>query len=268
MAPSWQILGIDPDVHGAIARISGPEVGVVDQVRVTELPREVVTLAGGAQRPRLLPANIIYQLQLFLQPGEPIFPEGTVAYLEVPRSVPPRNSPTSTLVQGQAIGAFHAALLCMGAIVKEVRPRRWEAGLRTGANKNGHLAMARQLFPHAEPMLEHARQHGNADALLVAAYGHSAVNLESGATSRFRNDDLARRVRDVAIQNFQRGRVPAAAQYIAPLLGYPRGLAEESGDASDDDVPVAALLHGGSPEHHGGSQEHTVVDLTLDDGDE
>ena len=153
----------------------------------------------GTQRHRLLPDKIIYQLQLFLPPGEAIFPEGTVAYLEVPRSVPPRNSPTSTLVQGQAIGAFHAALLCMGAIVKEVRPQRWEAGLRTGANKNGHLAMARQLFPHAEPMLEHARQQGNADALLVAAYGHSAVNLESGTTSRFRNDDLARRVRDVAI---------------------------------------------------------------------
>ena len=67
--------------------------------------------------------------------------------------------------------------------------------------------------------------------------------------------------------NWQRARDPAA-QYIAPLLGYPRGLAEESSDASDDDVPVAALLHGGSPEHHGGSQEHTVVDLTLDDGDE
>ena len=56
-------------------------------------------------------------------------------------------------------------------------------------------------------------------------------------------------MRDVAIQNFQRGRVPAAEQYIAPLLGYPRGLAEESGDESDDDVPVAALLQDGSSDY-------------------
>lgn len=98
---------------------------MVDKFRVVrDLPIEVITLTNEKQRCRLLPEDIIHQLRLLLPNGMGPFPAWTVANLEVTRSDPSADLPTSTLMQGQIIGAFEAVLLCMGAIVTEVRPQR------------------------------------------------------------------------------------------------------------------------------------------------
>lgn len=51
--------------------------------------------------------------------------------------------------------------------------------------------MARTLFPTAKDMLKRQKDHGRAEALLIAAHGHS---FSHEAT----NDGLAVRVRDEA----------------------------------------------------------------------
>jgi hypothetical protein len=61
--------------------------------------------------------------------------------------------------------------------VHAVQPQKWKAfvGL-TGKDKDASLAMAARLYPSAEPLLKRKKDHGRAEALLVAHWAR--MNLK------------------------------------------------------------------------------------------
>ncbi|KAF5447664.1 hypothetical protein F2P56_033198 [Juglans regia] len=130
-ASDW-VLGIDPDIHGALALLKSVESG--SSAQVFDSPHLQV-LVGKRVR-RRLDAKSIVQLLRSLDA-----PSGTTAYIE--QSIPfPQDG-------------------------KQDDSRR----------------LASTLFPSLSPLLKRKKDHGRAEALLIAAYGQGLKKLNSSCIS-------------------------------------------------------------------------------------
>ena len=168
----WYLLGCDPDSRGALAVISGPNVGDVRTIQVLDCPceklatRSVVSIEKMVERVRDLG-----------------IPTGTVIHFEHGSSRPGLSAP-SALVFGRLMRAQHAALVFCGLVVRLVQPVTWKAALKLTANKSESVSTARDLFQNAEgveQMTKHA--HGRAEALLITAHGHWIADSLRGLTT-------------------------------------------------------------------------------------
>jgi crossover junction endodeoxyribonuclease RuvC len=88
---------------------------------------------------------------------------------------------------GRATGAIESAIQCAGIRMRLVRPQVWKAyhglivarrkgdpkppKLTTAETKEKSRILAIRRFQEAAPMIERKRDHGRAEALLIAAYG-------------------------------------------------------------------------------------------------
>ena len=184
----WHLVACDADAHGALVVITGPTPGIVRSVEIIDCPTEMVRV-NGTDRVRIdaeSAAEIVRLLDL---------PRGTVVHLEEGGATA-NLSAQSAFVQGSHFGQWKGILIGAGLTVRTVKPQKWKWALglaRRGASsdKNKSRSMARTLFPTAKDMLKRQKDHGRAEALLIAAHGHS---FSHEAT----NDELAVRVRDEA----------------------------------------------------------------------
>ena len=170
----WYLLGCDPDSRGALAVISGPSVGLVRTIKVLDCPREMHATRSVVSIEKMV--EQVHALGI---------PTGTVVHFEHGGSRPGL-SPTSALVFGRVMGAWHAALVSCGLVVRLVQPVTWKTALKLTANKSESVSMARVLFRNAEgaeQVTEHA--HGRAEALLIAAYGHSIAQRDARRSNIF-----------------------------------------------------------------------------------
>jgi crossover junction endodeoxyribonuclease RuvC len=73
---------------------------------------------------------------------------------------------------GRAAGVVHGALAALGFQINFVRPTEWKKyfGL-SGKDKHASIAMAKNLYPEAAELLTRKKDHGRAEAILIAAYG-------------------------------------------------------------------------------------------------
>ena len=171
----WYLLGCDPDSRGALAVISGPNVGDVRTIQVLDCPceklatRSVVSIEKMVERVRDLG-----------------IPTGTVIHFEHCSSRPGLSAP-SALVFGRLMGAQHAALVFCGLVVRLVRPVTWKAALKLTANKSESVSTARDLFQNAEGVEQMTkRAHGRAEARLITAHGHWIARRDAGRSVRAR----------------------------------------------------------------------------------
>ncbi len=75
------------------------------------------------------------------------------------------------------------ALAALGVKVVPVSAKRWKPvfGLSgPGVTKAHSRYMASALFPHLEKELSRQKDHGRAEALLIAVYGHIRERQSSG----------------------------------------------------------------------------------------
>lgn len=78
----------------------------------------------------------------------------------------PGQGVSSTFKFGCALGSLLAVLQVLGLPIEFVTPGRWKADLGLSKEKSAALHKARLLFPDAP--LARAKDHGRAEALLVA----------------------------------------------------------------------------------------------------
>jgi hypothetical protein len=175
------VVGVDPDVNGALALLrwrpapSGKSGGAALETHVYDVPASQVAsgLLRGRRASRGPPprrhspegmAALVASLQA---------PRGTVAVLER-ATARLGNSLQSSFQSGLGFGLWWGVLSSAGFTVRLTLPQAWkkEYGLcGEELDKNDSRAMACAMFPEAAPLLGRKKDHGRAEAVLIAAYG-------------------------------------------------------------------------------------------------
>jgi Holliday junction resolvasome RuvABC endonuclease subunit len=115
-------------------------------------------------------AGRIQTRQLWSDLSQAIDKQDCVIWCEAVHSMPGQGV-ASTFRFGRAVGAIEA--VCERFLYPWflVRPQAWKKHLGLTANKIDSLVLARRTFPEAGHMLKRMKDHGRAEALLIAEYG-------------------------------------------------------------------------------------------------
>ena len=205
-ARGWTLLGCDSDAGGALAVVRGPSLGDVASVDVHDCPTYKAEVNGRARK-RLCVEDMV-ELVASLN-----IPRGTVAFLEE-GGVEYGFSAQTAFVQGYNFGLWKGVLAAAGLRVEVVKPQAWKHALglaRSGSSKDDSRDMASAMFPEVGDDLGRKKDHGRAEALLIAAYGHMATHARdaraaaaaaaaAGPFDAAEEDPLCRRVRDMVMR--------------------------------------------------------------------
>ncbi|KMT14627.1 hypothetical protein BVRB_4g073950 [Beta vulgaris subsp. vulgaris] len=159
------VIGVDPDVSGALSLLKYDHSGCIS-AQVFDSPYVQVSI-GKTRRKRLDAKSIVQLLQSFDAPL------GTAAYLE--QSIPfPQDGKLGWWSGGFGYGLWIGALVASGFSVVPVPSRSWKMEFelaRSSSTKDDSRELAACLFPDLSSMLKRKKDHGRAEALLIAAYG-------------------------------------------------------------------------------------------------
>ncbi|XP_024361951.1 Holliday junction resolvase MOC1, chloroplastic isoform X2 [Physcomitrium patens] len=154
------ILGIDPDASGAIAVLRDGTQEVLD------VP--CVKIQVGKTMRRRHDARSIVDLVNKINA-----PEGSVAYVE--QAMPfPMDGKQGWYGCGFGYGMWVGILMALGFKVVPVRAQVWKSAMGIAGKqytKDDSRATAMALFPDLGPQLKRKKDHGRADAILIAAFG-------------------------------------------------------------------------------------------------
>lgn len=169
------VIGIDPDVSGAIAVLKTDDFG--SSAEVYDSPN-VKVLVGNRIR-RRMDTNAMVQLLRSLN-----IPVGTTAYIE--QSLPyPGDGKQGWWSGGFNYGLWIGVLVASEISVIPVPSVRWKQEFKLSGNgktKDDSRALACTLFPTLSSSLKRKKDHGRAEALLIAAYG-KGIKLNSDSSS-------------------------------------------------------------------------------------
>jgi Holliday junction resolvasome RuvABC endonuclease subunit len=151
-----KILGVDPGIHGGLAIVEVGD-GTAQLIDCVDIP-----VHGVAAKERVDPAAIC----AFVVKHKP-----THAYIERAQAMPKQGA-SSGFKYGRAVGAIEATITCCDIPMTIVEPSIWKKlhGLH-GKDKEGGRQRALQLFPAAHALLSRKKDHGRAEAALIALAG-------------------------------------------------------------------------------------------------
>ncbi|KAK9815926.1 hypothetical protein WJX72_012079 [[Myrmecia] bisecta] len=156
------------------------------------------------------------------------------AFVEEPQPNP-MNGKLSWFGSGYSFGVWRGVLASHGVQIDTVSVLRWKADLallRQG--KEGSRSLALQLYPNATDMLKRKKDHGRAEALLIAAWG---LGVRAKRRDPVLADDLAFLAEGEALgpallasARFTSGQM--SSKRFTPLIGLPDPVAVCDEDAS------------------------------------
>ncbi|KAK4278852.1 hypothetical protein QN277_016639 [Acacia crassicarpa] len=166
---SGWIIGVDPDVSGAVALLKYEDSGCSAQV--FDSPH-VQILVGKRTRKRLDAKSIVQLVRSF---DAPI---GTTAYVE--QSIPfPNDGKQGWWGGGFGYGLWIGILVASGFSVVPVPSNTWKTKFELNgsrAAKDDSRRVASTFFPSLSSLFGRKKDHGRAEALLIAAYGMGQMN--------------------------------------------------------------------------------------------
>ena len=149
-----KVLGIDPGVRGGLAIVeidNGAAPRVIDAI---DIP---VTGVGAKERVDVL------AIRTWIQTYMPDH-----AAIERAQAMPKQGA-SSGFKYGRATGAIEAVIACCEIAITIVKPAVWKkAHHLRGGDKEGARQRALQLFPSAHALLARKKDHGRAEAALIA----------------------------------------------------------------------------------------------------
>lgn len=77
----------------------------------------------------------------------------------------------------RAAGVIDAVCALVQCPVSYVRPQEWKKHFGLSANKDDAVALAKRLFPEAKDYLKRVKDHGRAEALLIAEFWRQQQGL-------------------------------------------------------------------------------------------
>lgn len=176
---SGWVIGIDPDASGALALLKDGDTDGGCSAQVFDTPHLQV-MVGKRARKRLDARSIVQLLHSF---GAP---HGTTAYIE--QSNPfPKDGKQGWWSGGFTYGLWLGVLVSSGFSVIPLSSRIWKDHFqlfRNSSTKDDSRKAASDLFPSLSSSLKRKKDHGRAEALLIAAYGKSLrVHSQTSLTS-------------------------------------------------------------------------------------
>ena len=157
MSTERRILGIDPGTRGGLAIITLDNGAAPRLVDAIDIP---VMGTGAKER-----VDVI-ALRAWMLTHKPQH-----AYIERAQAMPKQGS-SSGFKYGRATGSIEAVLACCEIPTTIVEPALWKkAHHLRGKDKEGGRQRAIQLFPAAHALLARKRDHGRAEASLIALFG-------------------------------------------------------------------------------------------------
>jgi crossover junction endodeoxyribonuclease RuvC len=154
------IVGIDPGLDGALAFL--PTDGSLPWV--IDMP--TVTVSGSKRNQRHCePAQIAHEIK------SAQLDYRLTAAVETQHAMPGQGV-SSCYTIGEGYGAIVGVLSALGVAYAKVAPAKWkrDMGLPVHADKDDSRAMALRLWPQMAGRLTRERDHGRAEALLIAEH--------------------------------------------------------------------------------------------------
>jgi crossover junction endodeoxyribonuclease RuvC len=150
------MLGIDPGLTGAVAILDA--VGAL--VAVHDTPTLLLTVTRGTKQTYDIPGMTLLLVPYADQHARVIIEEAQAM---------PGQGTRSMFTCGYGYGIWCGILGALQIPYTTARPRVWKRRLGLGKDKEASRLRAQQLFPSAD--LRHKKDHGRAEALLLAWYG-------------------------------------------------------------------------------------------------
>lgn len=154
------IVGIDPGLDGAIASLNGTTLIAVDDTPTFS--------AGNAKR--ALDAHGMREL-LKRHCGE-AYPHEVLVAIESQTAMP-KQGVASTFKTGRGFGLWEGLVIGLGMQLQLAIPKMWKAEILVGFNakdKASSRIVCQNLFPDAATEIERVKDHGRAEAILIAEY--------------------------------------------------------------------------------------------------
>jgi crossover junction endodeoxyribonuclease RuvC len=156
-----QILGVDPGIRGGLAIVMVHDGAASDVVDIIDIP---VVGVGAKERVDVLAIRtwiLAHQIQH--------------AFIERAQ-VLPRQGSSSGFKYGRATGSLEATIQLLEVPMSIVEPSLWKKfHMLRGGDKEGGRQRALQLFPSAHALLARKKDHGRAEAALIALYGATLI---------------------------------------------------------------------------------------------
>jgi crossover junction endodeoxyribonuclease RuvC len=153
------LLGVDPGIHGGLAIVAINESAAPQLVAAIDIPTVGV---GAKERVDAI------ALRAWLATHQPQH-----ALIERAQAMPKQGA-SSGFKYGRAVGAIEGVIACCEIPLTIVEPAQWKRfhALR-GGDKEAGRQRALQLFPSAHALLARKKDHGRAEAALIALAGAS-----------------------------------------------------------------------------------------------
>jgi hypothetical protein len=154
------IMGVDPGVSGALAFyfIDHPERVAVEDMPIVAGDVDAVTLS---KRIASMAPDLVFLERVNAMPGQ-----GVSSTFKFGRSY------------GVALGVIGAAAIPLHLVT----PAKWKGYLRLSSDKEQARALALRLFPSCGDHFKRKKDHGRAEAALIARYGAETLHLIGGAS--------------------------------------------------------------------------------------
>lgn len=149
-------LGLDPGLSGAIAVLTSE--GTLEALADT--PTLTLKVQRGAKQ--------VYDAPGMVELLRPYAGLQSHVLIEESQAMPGQGS-RSMFTVGLGYGLWLGILASLGLPYTSVRPGIWKRSLALGKDKEAARLRAQQLFPSAD--LRRKKDHGRAEALLLASYG-------------------------------------------------------------------------------------------------
>jgi crossover junction endodeoxyribonuclease RuvC len=152
-----RVLGVDPGVSGGLAVVEITDGAAPVLVECIDIP-----VVGTGAKERVDVAGV----RNFIDRHKPVR-----ALIERAQAMPKQGS-SSGFKYGRAVGAIEAAIVLSGIPVTIVEPSVWKRFWKLpGKDKESSRQQALQLFPAAHAALARKKDHGRAEASLIALFG-------------------------------------------------------------------------------------------------
>ena len=162
MSLTW---ACDPGLSGAIAYTDG------ETIEVWEMP--VIQVAG--RREIIIPKLV----SIFLQ-AERAKPHTGIRRLYLERvSARPGQGVVSMFRFGESYGIIRGVCAGRGIPVELVTPQAWKKAMKVPSGKDSGRFRAMEEFPMHTELFERKKDHGRADAALLALYGRRKEGNET-----------------------------------------------------------------------------------------
>jgi len=156
-ASGMRVLGVDPGISGGLAVVEIADGAAPGLVECIDIPA-----VGTGAKERVDVAAI----RNFIDRHKPIR-----ALIERAQAMPKQGA-SSGFKYGRAVGAIEATIALCSIPVEIVEPAAWKRFWKLpGKDKESGRQKALQLFPTAHAALARKRDHGRAEAALIALYG-------------------------------------------------------------------------------------------------